>query len=680
MVKGVKRLRAQGFQKGHKHTNRQQKWVDKTSVRESIIRVNQQDHEMISQGTHSGLVHDAQSDTLSLPQNARGQVTDFHALRPEKSKSYFEEYSKRSEDDSQYIIVHRQKIMKSWNKAISGHRDMSPECRGDLEYDEEGTSQWGTVWIQTLKCSKCSFKSSRDKLFDEVDTGKRGRKAADANVRLQLGLATQGVGQTGTRHLLSAMNIKPPARTSMQKMANKINPEIVKANQADMKNIREDLKDKNSKMGRPRNVIDVEADGRYNNSWGSGWGKTPTQPATQCSYLVCENVTEEKKVISVGTWSRLCTCDVKSKYGPHKESCPADMASNSVMGNEKLYLGECIGEINADDISIRYLTMDGDFKTRRLLQTILQPDPTVDVAVLYCLRHLNKLLQKTARNQNFSAKMFPGRLKADRQQSQSLFSYDLEQRVQAEMDTAHKLNYDTNKQINFASYLYDTIEKCYMGDHSLCHKYSLVCTPDHPWQRPMINTSSSLNHIQAFINPTVDDTRKLREVLNIRLSRQAVLSTCKNTTQNKCEATNRGISKSNPKHILHKRNFAGRVHAEVHAVNNGPGASLLQLSEALNVPIPSKSPVVSSLKQVDKERQYQKKREKSLAYKTRRAELKRLHYTSVLQRKAETDTYKKHSDVMESLYGPEETLSQPSQEHSYCKRQLRRRPARPRKE
>ena len=194
----------------------------------------------------------------------------------------------------------------------------------------------------------------------------------------------------------------------------------------------------------------------------------------------------------------------------------------------------------------------------------------------------------------------------------------------------------------------------------------------------MLNAAPSLMGIQAVIRPTDEDRVKLCEVLNIRLSRQSVLSTFKNTTQNKCEATTRGLSKSNPKHLLHKRNFPGRVHAEVHAVNHGPGASLLQMCDALNVSIPPKSSVVASLKQVDKERDYQKRREKSMEYKVRKAQLRRLRYTSALQRKAETDSYSKASGVMEDLYGPPEALPQPCLEHSYSKRQLRRRPARPR--
>ena len=127
---------------------------------------------------------------------------------------------------------------------MAEHRDMSPKCKGLLLYDDDRTTQWGAVWAMALKCTKCQYQSKKEKLYDEVNTGKKGRKAADANVRLQLGLATQGVGQTGTRHLLSAVNIKPPSRSGMQKMANKVNPQIVQANKLNMKNIRQELKEK----------------------------------------------------------------------------------------------------------------------------------------------------------------------------------------------------------------------------------------------------------------------------------------------------------------------------------------------------------------------------------------------------------------------------------------------------
>ncbi len=666
-----RRLRRIGFQKGqHKGqyiwNDTDSLWTDKDGKhkREHITRVEEDDYCEIYMATSGG-------NQLSGP----GGKTDYTTLRPKATVNYLDQYSKSGANNNEYLIMHKEKTADLWNNSYKCHHKEHPLCKGSLVYNETGCKKWGTVWKIQLKCTNCSFVSGQEKLYNEVQQNTRGRKAADINVRLALGTSTQGIGPSGTRHILSSMNIQPPAASSMQNTANKVSEQVVKANKKDMKMIRNRLKDKNEMLGRPRCVIDAEGDGRYNNSWASGWGRTPTQPATQCSYIMCENVTPSKKIVAVGTWSRLCTCDVGPANGPHTQYCPADMASNAVMGNEALYLSECLGELNEDDITVEYLTIDGDAKCRKVVQMLSQPDPTVELRVLYCSKHLNRILQKAINNATFSGYMFVGRTKADRQLVQKLFSHDVQQRLQAEMETAIKLNYDVYRLINFASYLYDCVYYCYQGNCRECRQHSLVCTDEKVWHQPMLKTSDICNQSNAVIKPRNNDYEKLREVLNIRLSRQAVLSTFKNTTQNKCEATNRGISKTSPKHMQFKRNFPGRVHAEVNAVNNGPGASLVQLADALNAPFDPQSPVIASLKKTDKRRQYQQKRYKTQEFKSRRAALRKQNYVSALKRKQESG-YVKASDVMEHIYG---TTHEPhaNADHTYCKRTLRKRPARP---
>ena len=57
-------------------------------------------------------------------------------------------------------------------------------------------------------------------------------------------------------------------------------------------------------------------------------------------------------------------------------TCPADM---SLMDNETLYLSDCIGELNTDDISVEYLTIVGDSTSTMLSQ----PHPGVELVVLF---------------------------------------------------------------------------------------------------------------------------------------------------------------------------------------------------------------------------------------------------------------------------------------------------------
>ncbi len=125
------------------------------------------------------------------------------------------------------------------------------------------------------------------------------------------------------------------------------------------------------------------------------------------------------------------------------------------------------------------------------------------------------------------------------------------------------------------SYLFDTIIDCYMGDHAKCVLHSFVYAQDEVWSRPYNSTMLDFASVNQIITPTPDDRDKLRKIMNIRPSRRAVSMTFKNTTQNKCEAVNRGITKSVPKHLTFKRNYGWRVQASINTINNGPGCSFM---------------------------------------------------------------------------------------------------------
>ena len=81
-------------------------------------------------------------------------------------------------------------------------------------------------------------------------------------------------------------------------------------------------------------------------------------------------------------------CGLGDKSGPHTQQCPADMAATSVIGQEGLYMSECISELHAEQISLSHVTVDGDWKCRTLLENLEQPDKDIDIVVFYRVRHL----------------------------------------------------------------------------------------------------------------------------------------------------------------------------------------------------------------------------------------------------------------------------------------------------
>ena len=60
------------------------------------------------------------------------------------------------------------------------------------------------------------------KLYNEIETGKRGRKPATPNVGLQVGLQESMTGNVTGRVILTCLNLPVPNRSVMQRTANKV--------------------------------------------------------------------------------------------------------------------------------------------------------------------------------------------------------------------------------------------------------------------------------------------------------------------------------------------------------------------------------------------------------------------------------------------------------------------------
>jgi hypothetical protein len=155
----------------------------------------------------------------------------------------------------------------------------------------------------------------------------------------------------------------------MQKLANKVCSVIVKYNRDDMKEIRETSVEENEMCGfeNPSLVI-VESDARYNNPIYNS-GVTPFQAGTQVVQTMCENNTNNKKIVSVFLGKKLCNVTSRQrikgivvKCPLHNGHCTANLAEGAVIGNEKEYSRQCSNGLN-DTLKIANITTDGDSKS-----------------------------------------------------------------------------------------------------------------------------------------------------------------------------------------------------------------------------------------------------------------------------------------------------------------------------
>jgi hypothetical protein len=101
-------------------------------------------------------------------------------------------------------------------------------CLGFFKWDQHSEEQWGLGWRERAICNKCSYKLKMFNLFEEIENKSSGRKAANINRGLQVGLTQVSMGNAGLRKLLLSASIPAPSTKGMQKVSNKICKEIMK--------------------------------------------------------------------------------------------------------------------------------------------------------------------------------------------------------------------------------------------------------------------------------------------------------------------------------------------------------------------------------------------------------------------------------------------------------------------
>jgi len=279
-----------------------------------------------------GSQHNPEEDILPLESGSDGEVPEMREMK----------------------LFHCEKLENLFYEGYSEHLSFSPGCKGKLIFDDRGEIKKGVCYKEKLCCKKCKYVSSRHELYDVVQSSSRGAKTAAPNIGLQVGLSHTPAGNTDLRHILNCAGIQAPSRRVMQSTANKVIDKTVDINKANMKSIRLGLKKINSLKGLdPETPILIEGDAQYNNRLGSGVGKTPFQPATQAVNTVCENVTSEKKIISVSILNKLCKkCGgytVKNAKNHTCINCTANIAIDTSIGDEELMASMCMEEILADN-------------------------------------------------------------------------------------------------------------------------------------------------------------------------------------------------------------------------------------------------------------------------------------------------------------------------------------------
>lgn len=513
------------------------------------------------------------------------------------------------------------------NTVTKQHSAEYPRCPGDLQFDAASEMKWGLVWRERVICNICNYHSAMYNLYEEIETGGKGRRSATANVGFNIALTQTPAAATSVIKMLLGGNVAAPSRSSMQKCATKVCKIIKKANIADMKDRRQQLKKLNKWQNQPENVIAVQCDGMYNNNLYSGVGHTPFQPATQCCYTVAENMTEKKQIIAMETVNKLC-----SKKGFHTAAddecrpkvgcCTATASMETNIGDEEKWAKLCFQDLKEDNLELNFITTDPDTKAFHAAQTLYadkhtgtMPQHQLDT------RHLEQNHRKKINSNAAVLSMMPGGTQVYRKYLRSRFALDISTRCHAEFQSAfEETRGDFQKLTTLVHRSISAVQKCYCGDHSSCRAHSKAC--DGSIKSNWIQKSCYLPRNFKIDASKAENKEALLECIEYRLSDDMLQLTRLNTNSQKVEGFNRSLRRSLPKNVTFSRNFSGRAHAAAHSVNNGPGTSIKKLCKAAGCPIPENSKVARRLQKLDQDAEMKKIREKSLKYKQKRKERK----------------------------------------------------------
>ena len=302
-----------------------------------------------------------------------------------------------------------------WNTVFREHQFQHPDCQGFLSWDLKHEEKRGLVWRERAICSTCNYTSNMFELYEEMPRRGSGRKPACVNNVIQIGHSQTSIGNEGLRTIRLSANIPAPSTKGMQKSSNTVCQNIECTNMRDMAEHRKDVKEFNSMIGNKTDIIDIQCDSTYNNAIYSGVGRTPFQPATQCTHILVEDTTPEKKVIHITTKNKLCT--LGKMHASDEEAklcqCSANISLQTNVGDEYTFCKEELIHLKkTDNLEVRNMTTDPDTASYQASLDLRREGITETVPVNHIdTCHLAQNHRKFIKGQSKLIDLMPGRTK-----------------------------------------------------------------------------------------------------------------------------------------------------------------------------------------------------------------------------------------------------------------------------
>lgn len=606
-----------GFKAGHQYYSpgsRQPRTVTSGTVQKERVylpRLTQDEHDLVVSTDQHG---------NQVLKDEEGRCTGGRILRPKRSAPDSAAMYLEGTGEGESRIYNQAKIDGLWNTTIHNHFLAKQESCPDPQFTCHEEEKWGLGWSQSLKCVKCGFIGEKQRLYEEIQSNKRGRKSGKLNRALQIGLQECPIGNQKAHMLFTALNIPPPCLSGLQKASNRTATLTSELAEADLAARRSKLKEINKLRGLPENnPINVAVDVRYNSTTITGRSKFG-QNASQAIGVAVEKHTDQQQIIDIHVESKLCYVGAWLRGRGFDVACPdhADCSAtiDDVQPFSEYNIGRRIGErLASENILVKYITTDGDGKSAQGIgDSMAALDPALEVVRQADTTHMGQSLFRHSMKASFSDNMFPGMTSKEKKQQQLMFSLDLRYRCKEIYRIAHKVHHGNIQEISrrMPTVIETTID-CYSGTCENCKKESLVCLGgSNNWRAKSHYLKSSES---TDLNVSDNDKNILRELLKFYLGAESLESMKFLSTTNKNESVNRALSSSLPKNVNYARNTKGRALSAVTRLNKGQGTMLVDMLEGAGCPISRGGPVAKAMCQVQKRHAYHRKYARKLEVK-----------------------------------------------------------------